>query len=377
MSSPAIQHPGDARWETRLLAVLAATLTVFGIATLYAAASFQRSGFALTLSQLSGAAAGVVLAAIASRMDYQRWRPLAWPLVILTLVLLVIPILPFTHAISPVKNGARRWIEIFGIGFQPSELAKFAIVLWTAMLAAKKGETVRTFKKGVTPFIVVAGVMALLVLPEPNLSTAIIIAALSGIVLFTAGAKIGHFLVLGIGAAFAVVWLIMLEPYRLRRAKCFLGLADGCSEEVTYQVKQSLIGFGSGRVFGVGFGQGQQKLNYLPYAHSDFIFSTIGEEWGFVGVLVIAGLFLLFCWFGLRIARTAPDPFGQYLAVGLTASVGLTALMHMAVTMKLMPTTGQSLPFMSHGRSNLIMTLLGVGILISIGRMRGRARGSG
>jgi cell division protein FtsW len=123
----------------------------------------------------------------------------------------------------------------------------------------------------------------------------------------------------------------------------------------------------------VGFGQGQQKLGYLPYAYSDFLFSTIGEEWGFLGVVLIVLLFSVFCWLGFRIARTAQDPFGQYLAVGLTATVGVTAFMHMAVSLGLMPTTGLTLPFMSYGRSSLVISLLGTGILISIGRMRGKA----
>jgi cell division protein FtsW len=127
-------------------------------------------------------------------------------------------------------------------------------------------------------------------------------------------------------------------------------------------------------VFGTGYGQGQQKLGYLPYAYSDFLFSTIGEEWGFVGVLVVVSLFALFCWLGFRIARTAADPFGQYLAVGLTATIGLTAFMHMAVSLGLMPTTGLTLPFMSYGRSSQVISLLGTGILINIGRLRGKPR---
>ena len=137
--------------------------------------------------------------------------------------------------------------------------------------------------------------------------------------------------------------------------------------------------WGSGRASssGVGFGEGQQKLGYLPYAYSDFLFSTIGEEWGFLGVLVVVALFSLFCWLGFRIARTAADPFGQYLAVGLTATIGLTAFMHMAVSLGLMPTTGLTLPFMSYGRSSQVISLLGTGILINIGRLRGSPRAGG
>jgi cell division protein FtsW len=149
------------------------------------------------------------------------------------------------------------------------------------------------------------------------------------------------------------------------------------TSDAGFQIHQSLMGIGSGQLIGVGFGQGQQKLGYLPYAYSDFLFSTIGEEWGFLGVLVVVLLFSLFCWLGFRIARTATDPFGQYLAVGLTATIGLTAFMHMAVSLGLMPTTGLTLPFMSYGRSSQVISLLGTGILVNIGRLRGSPRAGG
>ena len=160
--------------------------------------------------------------------------------------------------------------------------------------------------------------------------------------------------------------------YRLARVVTFLNRGDA-SPEASFQIHQSLVGFGSGGVFGTGFGQGQQKLGYLPYAYSDFLFSTIGEEWGFLGVLVVVTLFGVFCWLGFRIAKTAPDAFGQYLATGLTATVALAALLHMSVTLGLMPTTGLAFPFMSYGRSGLVIALVSVGVLINIGRSRGRA----
>jgi cell division protein FtsW len=190
-------------------------------------------------------------------------------------------------------------------------------------------------------------------------------------VLFTAGAKIGHFLLLGFGAVLLVANQIQDVEYRIRRVTAFLD-GGGATSAASFQLTQSIIGFGSGRFLGMGFGEGQQKLGYVPYAYSDFLFSTIGEEWGFLGVCVVVFLFGLFCWMGFRIARTASDPFGQYLAVGLTAAIGISAFLHMAVTMGLMPTTGLTLPFMSHGRSSLMISLLGTGILINIGRQRGR-----
>ena len=369
MKPPVVRQPGELRWETRLLTVVTAVLTVFGIASLYAAAAMEDRPFNLFAKQLAGAGVGAVALLIVSRVDYHRWRTLAWPLLLLALAALVVVVLPFTGSIAPSINGARRWIQLGPVNFQPSELARFAIVVWTAMLAAKKGDAVRGFKKGVLPFLLIIGVMSFLILIEPNLSMATLVALLGGVVLFTAGAKIGHFLLLGVAALFGGLSLIWAEPYRLQRLKCFL---EPCESGGDWQLQQALLGFGSGGPLGVGYGHGQLKMNYLPYAHSDFLGATIGEEWGFLGVLVISLLFFIFCWLGFRIAKTAPDPFGQYLATGLTASVALAALLHGAVNLGLMPTTGLALPFMSSGLSALLVALFSVGVLVNIGRSRGR-----
>jgi cell division protein FtsW len=377
VSAPAILHPGELRWETRLLAVVTATMVVFGIASMYGAASLlsgqsgENIGLSYALTQVSGAILGGIALLVVSRIDYRLWQRLAWPMLLFTVVLLVIPLLPFTHGIAPLRNGARRWVDIGPINFQPSELARLVIVIWCAMLAAKKGEQVRQFKKGVLPFLLVIGFVSGLILLEPNLSMATLVGLLGMTVLFTAGAKIGHFLLLAFGAVLLVANQITDVEYRIRRLIAFLD-GGSATSEAGFQLNQSIIGFGSGQFLGLGFGEGQQKLGYVPYAYSDFLFSTIGEEWGFLGVIVVVFLFGLFCWMGFRIARTASDPFGQYLAVGLTAAIGVSAFLHMAVTMGLMPTTGLTLPFMSHGRSSLMISLVGTGILINIGRQRGR-----
>jgi cell division protein FtsW len=369
-----VRHPGELRWETRLLAVVTLVLLVFGIAATYGASSLltvkgEAVGARFALRQLSGALIGGVLLLALSRTDYWRWRDWAWPLLLVTLGFLVIPLLPFTRAIAPSVNGARRWVDLGPLNFQPSELARLAVVIWCAMLASKKGEQVRDFRKGVVPFIVVLGGVAVLIMLEPNLSMATLVALLGGVVLFTAGARIGHFLILAALGMLAVFHQIKDAQYRLARLLTFLNPGEGTLEG-GFQIHQSLVGIGSGRLFGLGFGEGQQKLGYLPYAYSDFLFSTIGEEWGFVGVAFVVALFALFVWLGFRIARTSADPFGQYLAVGLTCFIGLTAFMHMAVSLGMMPTTGLTLPFMSYGRSSQIISLAGTGILINIGRLR-------
>jgi cell division protein FtsW len=372
VSAPAVRHPGEHRWEVRLLVVVAATLTVFGIANLYGAASVGASGFMMAMRQLAIGLAGGLVVLVLSRLDYRRLRPLAWPILAATIFLLLITALPegLAGSIAPSRNGARRWINLPGLPeFQPSEVAKYAIVLWAAALAAKKGGRVREFRKGVLPFLVVFGIVCLLIMRQPNLSMTVVVAALGAVVLFAAGARIGHFMLLTLAAGLVGYQLIITSEYRSRRLASFLG--EG-SAEAAMQVNESVVALGSGQIVGLGFGQGRAKLAHVPYAYSDFIFSSIGEEWGLVGVLVVVLLFAIFGWIGYRIARTAPDLFGQLLATGLTTAICLTAGLHMAVTLKLMPTTGLTLPFVSHGGSSLLMTLTATGVLASIGRMRGR-----
>jgi cell division protein FtsW len=346
----------------RLLAVTAATLTVFGM---------RDNGFMMMMKQLVIGLVGAGGLLLISRLDYRQLRSLSWPVLGAAVFLLLIPILPegLTGGIAPTLNGARRWINLPGFGFQPSEVAKFALVLWAAALAAKKGSQIREFKKGVLPFLVIIGLICAMIMKQPNLSTATLVALLGAVVLFTAGAKIGHFILLAGAAALVVYQLALVSDYRRARLETFFGKG---TEDSGLQITQSMIAVGSGGVFGTGFGEGKAKLAHVPYANSDFLFSSIGEEWGFIGIIVVVSLFGLFGWLGYRIARSAPDAFGQYLATGLTTAVCLTAVLHMAVTLKLMPTTGLTLPFMSHGGSSLLMNLLATGVLVSIGRLRGR-----
>ena len=369
MNEPVVRHPGEYRWETRLLAVITATLVVFGVANSYAAVVLQE-GTANGVKQVAGALGGLVVMTVLARVDYRLWRRLAWPALAATLLFLLVPLLPFTRAISPTLNGARRWVDLGPFSVQPSEVARLVVVIWCAMLAAKKGAQVREFKKGMLPFLVVLGTVALLVLLQPNMSMAVLTALIGCLILFSAGAKIGHFLLLGVAGVWFVWERIEGVSYRAARLAAFLDPSEA-GTAATFQVQQSLIGFGSGRLLGVGFGEGQQKLGYLPYAYNDFLFSTIGEEWGFLGVVLVVALFSAYCWLGFRIARTAPDPFGRFLAAGLTALVGVTAVMHMCVSVALIPTTGLSLPFMSYGLSGLGIALAGAGILLSVGRLRG------
>ena len=358
-------------WEARLMVIITAALVVFGLVSVYGASSalMQRGrpiGSSLALDQALGAAFGGILLIVASRFDLERLRRWAWPLILSTFAALVILLLPFTHAIAPRLNGARRWLVVPGISIQVSEIAKLAIVVWTAMLCAKKTKEITHLRKGLLPVLVVAVPLSLLVLMEPDLSTAVVIGLLAMVVLFAAGARIGHFILLGLVVIPAVWEQIQHMQYRMLRMTAFLDPgADRLAS--SYQIDQSLIGIGAGKLFGVGFGQGQQKLGFLPYPYSDFIFATVGEEWGFVGVLFLVLLYSAWLFLALRMARNTNDPFRQYLGVGLAALVGVDAFLHMGVGLALVPTTGLVLPFISYGRSAMVVALVATGLLLNLG----------
>jgi cell division protein FtsW len=362
-------------WEARLLVIVTAVLLVFGLVSLYAASSMLMEGgrpvgSSRLLDQAMGALVGVVLLTLAARINLERVRELAWPVLLVTALLLLVLILPFTYSVAPRINGARRWLDL-GISIQVSEVAKLAVVVWTAMLCAKKGAEVRRLSKGLLPVLTVVGPVSALILLEPDLSSAVVVAFLAMLVLFAAGARVGHFILLGI-AALPLVWNEVSDvQYQILRLASFL---DPGTDRLgdAYQIDQSLIGVGSGGLLGVGFGRGQQKLGFLPYPYSDFIFSTLAEEWGFLGVGFVVALFVIYVTLALRLARAAGDPFRQYLGVGLAAMVGTDAFLHMGVAVGLVPTTGLVLPFVSYGRSGLLTALVATGLLVNLGTRRRR-----
>ncbi len=363
-------------WEGRLLVVLTAVLVVWGLASVYAAsgALIERGravGSTRVLDQLVGAIVGALLLIIAARVNLDRVRALAWPLLIGTGFLLLLLIVPGTHVIAPRINGARRWI-VAGVSIQVSEIAKLAVVIWTAMLCAKKGADVRHLSKGLLPLLVVVMPIAALIMLEPDLSMAVDIVLLAMVVLFAAGARIGHFILLG-AAGLPLVWTeVQGAQYRLLRMTTFLD--PGASRlGDSYQIDQSLIGVGAGGLAGVGFGHGHQKLGFLPYPYSDFIFSTIAEEWGFIGVVFLVALYTTFVLMALKLARSTSDPFRQLLGVGCAVMIGADAFLHMMVGVGIVPTTGLVLPFISYGRSGLIVAMCATGLLINLGTHRRQA----
>ena len=364
--------------EARALVILTGFLVAFGLATVYSASAIveMQAGYGhayLLLRQLTGLLLGAAFFAVAAKLDAERWEKWAWPLMILSLVLLLLVILPFTEKIAPRVHGSRRYL--FGTSVQPSELGKLAVIVWTSMLVVKKGSTMRRLTKGLLPFLVVIGAMDILVMLEPDLSTAMMFTLVMGIILFAGGVRIGHFVALGVLLIPLLYVKVERLNYVLLRMTAFFD-PGAAPPEVSYQLKQSLIAVGSGEIFGVGFGRGRQQYGFLPFGYDDFIAAHIGEEWGFVGLSLVVVAFALYAALGFRIARKARTPFLQLVAVGLTVTMVLTAYLHIGVATGLLPTTGLTLPFISYGRSNLILSLLMTGILVNIGSTRERVFGA-
>ena len=366
-------RPASSRPSVTGRALLGVTLSLvaFGLLSVYSASSYVAQVQGLEDShylfqQVSQAGVGLVILAVASVVNYRLYQGLAWPLLGLTVLLLIPMLLPGTEAIAPRINGARRWLDI-GVTLQPSELAKISVVLWTAAVAVKKQDRLHSFRYGLLPFLLVVGLVCLLVLLEPHFSATVMIAAVAATVLFTAGARFGHFAMLG-AATLPVLWMqVMGSGYRMARVTAFMN-PDSTAAAGGYQLKQSLMAVGSGGLFGVGFGRSSLKMSYLPEPQNDFIFSIIAEEWGFVGAAAVILLFLAWALLGLRIARAAPDLYGRLVAVGITALVAFAAFGHIGVALGLLPTTGINLPFISAGGTNLILMLGMTGILLNVSK---------
>lgn len=367
------------RWrmsvEARALVLISASMLAFGLATLYSASAIvamqQDLGSAFFLQrQLSGAGVGIVAFAVAAKLDAEHWSRWAWPIMAVTLLLMLIVVLPFTESIAPRIHGSRRFLV--GGSLQPSELAKLSVILWTSMLVVKKGEGgLRRLTKGLLPFLVIVGALGILAVLEPDLSAAMMFALVMSVILFSAGARIGHFVFLGI-LGIPVLWgQLQRLQYALLRMTSFLD-PGAAPENLNYQLKQSLIAVGSGGAFGLGFGEGRQQYGFLPFSYNDFIGSNIGEEWGFVGMCALVLGWAAWGWLGFRMSRQARTPFQRYVGVGLTFTMLVTAYLHIGVVIGLLPTTGLTLPFVSYGRSNLILSMLMTGILVNIGSVRER-----
>jgi cell division protein FtsW len=373
------------RWrmslEARALMIVTAVLVSFGLAVLYSASALQAisansPGHFFVLRQATGVLAGAVAFAICAKVDADRWRRLAWPIMGLSLLLMLVIILPGTEAISKSVYGSRRYL--FNGSLQPSELAKFAVLVWTPMLLVKKGAAVRQLGKGLLPFVVVIGMLSLLAILEPDVSVAMLFCLIMAVLLFVGGARVSHFLLFGVVGMLLIGLQASQSTYIRKRVTSFLANEqESATRSATGdQQYQSFVAVGSGGVAGVGFSQGNQQRGWLPLAYNDFIGSVVGEEFGFLGLGGITLAFALYGWLGFRIAKRAQTPFGALLAIGITFVTVFTAFIHLGVVIGLLPNTGLTLPFVSYGRSNLVLTLAMTGILVNIGSDKERVYGT-
>jgi cell division protein FtsW len=359
-----------------MLFLIAAALALFGAAMVYSASAMismketqSATQFSYFYKQFAFTLVGLGIMYAGSRIDYRRY---ATPRFVYGLMAVTVALL-FCVFLFPAINGASRWIRAGGISFQPSEVAKVSLPIFLAYYLSRDGADAADFKRGVLPCIAGLAILAFPVLLEPDLGTTIVLCAIFASIYFAAGARSLHLFPVAAGMLILGIAALVFAPWRLRRIAAFL---DPCSPEnaadTGYQVCQSLYAIGTGGVFGEGFGKGEQKLFYLPYPYSDFIFSVVGEELGLIGTLAVVLAFGFILWRGTRAALNAADRFGMLLGFGLVTGVVVQALFNISVVTSILPAKGIPLPFISYGGSSVLVTLFAVGILLNISEARGK-----
>jgi cell division protein FtsW len=334
---------------------------VFSASGVLASDKYHDPAFFLK-KQLIYAVVGVTLMLVVRRIPYQMYNRLVYLILLISLILLILVLIP---GIGVRIRSASRWIKFGPLVIQPSEFAKLAIIIFLAYSMARKQEKIRFFSIGFLPHIVVAGIFILLIEKEPDFGTALALAGITFLMLFVGGTRLTHILLVILSASPLVVYVILKNKMRLERVVTFVDPWK-YAQESGYQLVHSLYAIGSGGFWGLGIGKSREKLFYLPDSHTDFIFAILAEELGFLGVITVISLFAILIIRGLIISLRAQDTFGAYLAMGLTALIGLKAIINMAVVSGLMPTKGLSLPFLSYGGSSLLVNMIAVGILLNI-----------
>lgn len=352
-----------------VLTALAIGLLGFGVVMVFSASSIEatvawRDPFHFLKRQAVFACAGLVVMLGAAHLDYQRLRPFTYPALAGVTALLLLSVIGFGHS----GGGAARWLRLGPIHIQPSEAAKLSLILWLGYSLAKKQDQVKSFSIGFLPHVAMAAALMLLCLKQPDFGGAIVLLLLTFCLLFVAGARVSYLLALSAVGALAAAWLVRFRAYRWERMLAWLHMEDH-RQDLAYQPFQSMMGFGSGELTGLGLGKGLQIL-YLPKAHTDFIAAIIGEELGFIGFAGLCLVYLAIIVRGVRAALAADDEYGSYIAFGISALIGIQALINLSVAMAILPTKGLTLPFVSYGGSSLIVSSAAMGILLNISRPR-------
>ncbi|MBN8226394.1 putative lipid II flippase FtsW [Corallococcus macrosporus] len=312
--------------------------------------------------QLSAAGLGLVAMAVAMKLGWRKLARLAYPLLLIAIVLLIAVAIP---GIGTTAGGARRWIRLPGFSLQPAEIAKFAWLVYLSYSLAKKREKVATFSIGFLPHLALCGILVLLCMLQPDFGSSVLLVFMLFVLLFAAGTKLSYLVgsvLLALPLAFVA---IATSPYRMKRILAFLD-PWAHRHDVGYQVAESLMSIGSGGITGLGLGDGRQKLFFLPEAHTDFIFSILGEELGLIGVGLLVVLYAIVLWRGIRAALAAGETFGTYLGLGISSIIAFQATVNMCVAMGLLPTKGLTLPFVSYGGTSLVVLMGSAGVLLSL-----------
>jgi len=353
--------PYDRGLIMTVLALLGFGLIMVFSASTVVSAEVYGSQTSIFTRQLIFVVIGLVGLMVSMKIDYHFYERST---VIYSLLLLSLALLLYL-LVAPESGGVQRWIRIGPANFQPSELAKLAVILFTSFYLVTRKEDFHSFKRGLLPYLVVVGAIVLLVLLEPDLGTAASIALTAIVLLFLGGLRYRYLLGLILAAIPALYFLVVRVPYRLDRWLAFL-YPERDPYGIGYQIRQSLISVGSGGWSGLGYAEGKQKLSFLPEPHTDFIYAVVGEELGLLGCFTVVVLFGLFFWRAARISVRAESPFGTYLGLGIACMIVLQAFVNMSVVVSLLPTKGLPLPFVSVGGSSMIMTMTAVGILLNI-----------
>jgi cell division protein FtsW len=344
-------------------------LLVIGVVMIYSASAVLAGrqygdSFFFIKRQLLWAMIGLVAMVVMSRVPYPIWQGAALPLVFGAVVLLVLVLIP---GFGVEVNGSRRWLHLGPFTLQPSELARLAAVIYLSRYLVKKRDRLDDFFRDFLPPMIVIGAMLALIMGESDLGTAAVMGMVTGLMLFIGGARWRHLWGMGLLAAPVLYAMIMKIGYRRQRMMAFLDPWRDPTD-TGFQMIQSFLALGGGGPVGMGLGEGRQKLFFLPYPHTDFIFAVIGEELGLLGTVTVLILFGILAWRGVAISLRVPDPFGRHLAFGLTMMIIVQALINMAVVTGLLPTKGLTLPFLSYGGSSLLANMIAIGILWNISR---------
>ena len=352
-----------------ILLISVVIISLFGVLMIYSSsyiwAEYKfNDPYKFLKSQLIFLILGYIIMFIVSKINYQKYQKYSNIIFGICFILIVLVLIP---GIGTVRNGSRSWFGVGGFGIQPSEFTKLGLIIFTSKYLKNNNKELRDIKKGVLPILIVLMLVFGLIMLQPDFGTGVVIVISIVALLFVSGVKMNFFIKIGLLGLVGVVVLIIIAPYRMERIVSFLNpwsdpLGSG------FQIIQSMYAIGPGGLLGLGFGNSIQKHFYLPEPQTDFIFSIISEEFGFMGILIVSSLFITIIYQGIKISMKCEDAFGKYLAFGITFSLAFQTLLNLMVVVGLIPVTGVTLPFLSYGGSSLLITLLSMGILLNISK---------